>query len=299
MAKSLELTRRGFLGGTLAAVAACQSPAITAAAAPSSGWQIGCRTRPWAAYDYRVALDAIAEAGYKYIGFGGAKSKTGWVIGVDTPIEEARQVGEETRKRGLEIPLMYGGDLDAAKGPAALRRLIDNCAACGSWQLVIAGMGNEKTWELYCRVIADCCDYAAEKKVLLTLKPHGGNISTGSQCRTAIDRVGHKNFTALYDPGNACYYSEGKIDPVEDVKSLAGVVTGMLIKDYRHPRNVDVTPGTGLVRFPELMAQMVKDGFTHGPLIVETLAPGDLGQKLVEAKKARKYVTELVGGGPA
>lgn len=295
MARSRILTRRSFLGGTLAAMAACQSPCPATAAASSSAWQIGCRTRPWAAYDYRVALDAIAEAGYKYIGFGGAKSKTGWVVGADTPLEEARQIGEETRQRGLKIPLMYGGDLAAQEGPDTLRRLIDNCAACGAWQLVIAGLGDANTWELYCRVIAGCCDYAVDKNVTLTLKPHGGNISTGPLCRKAIDRVGHKNFTALYDPGNVYYYSDGKIDPVDDVAALAGVVTGMLIKDYRHPRNVDVTPGTGQVRFPELMRQLAQGGFTGGPLIVETLAPGDLAEKLVEAKQAYQYVAELVG----
>ncbi|NLY02566.1 MAG: hypothetical protein GXY83_41335, partial [Rhodopirellula sp.] len=67
MSTSFELTRRRFLEGTLAAgVAACKLPKLAAAAAPSTGWQIGCRTRPWAGYEYRVALDAIAEAGFKY-----------------------------------------------------------------------------------------------------------------------------------------------------------------------------------------------------------------------------------------
>ena len=45
------------------------------------------------------------------------------------------------------------------------------------------------------------------------------------------------------------------------------------------------------------MAQLIKGGFTHGPLIVETLAPGSLEQKLAEAKKARRFVSELVGAG--
>ncbi len=43
----------------------------------------------------------------------------------------------------------------------------------------------------------------------------------------------------------------------------------MLIKDYRHPKQVDVTPAPAR-RFPQLMAQLIKGGFTHGPLIVET-----------------------------
>ena len=38
-------------------------------------YMIGCYTRPWAQYDYRVALDAIAEAGYKYVGLMTTKAK--------------------------------------------------------------------------------------------------------------------------------------------------------------------------------------------------------------------------------
>ncbi len=37
---------------------------------------IACYTRPWAKYEYRVALDAIAEAGYKYVGLMTTKGRT-------------------------------------------------------------------------------------------------------------------------------------------------------------------------------------------------------------------------------
>ncbi len=297
MSTYFELTRRRFLGGALAAgaAAACDLPAPADGAVPNTGWQIGCRTRPWAGYEYRVALDAIAEAGFKYIGFGGAKSKTGLVVGADTPIDEARRIGEETRSRGLEIPLIYGGDFRGHEGPARLRRIIDNCAACGAWSVLIAEAGNAQTWELYCQALAEGCDYAAEKQITLQLKAHGGLLATSSLCRKVIERVDRKNLTIVYDPGNICYYSDGEIDPVDDATAVAGLITGMLIKDYRHPKNVNVTPGTGEVRFPELMAQLIRGGFTHGPLIVETLAPGSLEEKLAEAKKAHRYVAELVG----
>ena len=58
----------------------------------------------------------------------------------------------------------------------------------------------------------------------------------------------------------------------------------MSVKDYRHPKNVAITPGTGQVNFPKVMARLKKGGFTGGPLVVETLAPGDLAATLVEAK---------------
>ncbi|UCG59777.1 MAG: twin-arginine translocation signal domain-containing protein, partial [Phycisphaerales bacterium] len=72
--KSLDkLSRREFLGRTCrlgaAGLVASQAEALpsettTIRPAGDETWQIGCYTRPWANYDYRVALDAIAEAGF-------------------------------------------------------------------------------------------------------------------------------------------------------------------------------------------------------------------------------------------
>lgn len=85
----VPLSRREFLGrsiklGTagLAAGFTAQSctPVRTKPATTDGPWQIGCYTRPWDQYDYRVALDAIAEAGYKYVGLMTAKSNTGYGI---------------------------------------------------------------------------------------------------------------------------------------------------------------------------------------------------------------------------
>ena len=103
-----KLSRRDFLDYSLKLGAAGLAASCTATSAIASAagdpWQIGCYTRPWAKYDYRVALDAIAEAGFKYAGLMTAKSKNGLVISVATTLEEAEQVGQEVRKRGLKVP---------------------------------------------------------------------------------------------------------------------------------------------------------------------------------------------------
>ena len=44
--------------------------------APMPAYMIACYTRPWAKHEYRVALDAIAEAGYKYVGLMTTKAET-------------------------------------------------------------------------------------------------------------------------------------------------------------------------------------------------------------------------------
>ena len=61
-----QLSRRGFLGRTLLATSAgALGPTLprlaSAQSATGAGWQIGCYTRPWDKFDYRVAFDAIAD----------------------------------------------------------------------------------------------------------------------------------------------------------------------------------------------------------------------------------------------
>lgn len=293
LSKGLKFGAAGF-----AASYALQSPAATASAT-GERWQIGCYTRPWAKYDYREALDAIAEAGFKYAGLMTTNTKTGLVISVDTTPEEAEQVGREAKKRGLQIPSVYGGDIPVGKslkaGVEGLRKLIDNCKACGATNLMMGGVGNEKLYDVYYKAIAECCDYAAEKGIGISVKPHGGLNATGPQCRKTIEMVNHKNFRVWYDPGNILFYSDGKLDPVADAASIDGLVVGVSIKDYKPPKNVAVTPGTGKVDFAGVLARLKQGGFTGGPLIVECLEPGDLQQTLAEAKKARQFLEELTG----
>ena len=299
-----QLSRRHFLGqtvklGTVGLAASCAVTLPTLAKKSDGPWQIGCYTRPWGQYDYRVALDAIAEAGFKYAGLMTTKSKTGLVVSASTTLEEAERIGEEVKKRGLAVPSVYGGGIPVAKslkeGIEALRKLIDNCAACGAKNLLMGGTGNEKLYKTYYKAIAECCDYAAEKGIGISIKPHGGLNATGPQCRKTIEMVGHRNFRIWYDPGNILYYSNGELDPVADADTVDGLVVGMCIKDYRHPKDVLVTPGNGKVNFPAVFARLKKGGFTRGPLVVECLERGDLKQTLTEARKARRFLEELTG----
>ena len=90
------LSRRQFVAGLFAAAgAAVAAPAL---AGEPLRWQIGCYTRPWAAHDYRVALDSIAAAGFKYVGLMTAKSKDNLIISVATTPEEAAAVGAEAKR---------------------------------------------------------------------------------------------------------------------------------------------------------------------------------------------------------
>ena len=103
-----------------------------------------------------------------------------------------------------------------------------------------------------------------------------------------------KNFTVWYDAGNVLFYSDGKVDPVDDVAAVDGLVTGWCVKDYRHPKQVDLTPGAGQVNFPAVFARLKQGGFTGGPLLVETLTLGEPPQLLAETRKARQFLETMI-----
>jgi len=176
--------------------------------------------------------------------------------------------------------------------------LIDNCVAVGAKSLLLGGIGQEKLVEAYYKVIAETCDYAAEKGLPITVKPHGGLNATGPQCRKCVEMAGHKNFSLWYDPGNIYFYSDGQRNPVEDAATVDGLVTvGLCIKDFDRPvmdgkptRTVAITPGTGMVDFRKVLAVLKRGGFTSGYLVIECLADAATG-----TGHQRRFARQLVG----
>jgi sugar phosphate isomerase/epimerase len=293
------INRRDFARTiTAAGVATLLRPLSSSAA--GAGYRLGCYTRPWDAWDYRIALDGIAEAGFKYAGLMTHKGKSWVLVNVDSTPEEVGAIADEVKKRGLKTLSIYGGDFPVAKsveaGVAGLNRLIDHCVLAGCPHLMLGGTGDEKLYQPYYKVVAECCDRAASKGVGLSVKPHGGQNATGPQCRKIIQQVGHKNFRLWYDPGNIFYYSDGRLDPVDDAATVDGLVVGMSVKDFLPPKEVYVTPGTGKVKFREILACLKQGGFTGGPLVIECLARADTAAKVTaEARKAGHFLAETVG----
>jgi len=294
-------SRREVLKSAALAGAGLAAAPLAARAQVNGGgaWQIGCYTRPWSNWDYRVALDEIAEAGFKHVGLMTTKKEEGnLVISYKTTVEEAAVIGKECRDRGLSVPSCYGGGFPCKEGmdaaTAGMRSLIDNCAVAGVKDLLMGGIGDDSLYETYFKAISATCDYAAEKGVSISMKPHGGLNATGPQCRKSVEFVNNKNFGIWYDPGNIFYYSNAELDPIDDAPSVDGLVVGMAVKDYVHPKKVDVTPGEGQVDFAKVMAVLKKGGFRSGALVIECLTPGDRPHLKGEAKRAREFVEQLV-----
>ena len=67
-----SISRRQFIGNVMLAttsaalITGCKTSLF--AGGKSSRWQIGAYTRAWGKVNYRVALDGMVEAGYKFAG---------------------------------------------------------------------------------------------------------------------------------------------------------------------------------------------------------------------------------------
>lgn len=298
-----QLSALGAMGGLAGAgLGSGLVPEFAVANEPStrgtSPWQIGCFTRPFSEFTYAETLDAIAAAGFASVGLMAVKLSSGTVTLADANETQLNEIRDEAAKRKLAISVTYYGGPpiknSLAEGIAGIRKLIGNCQKSGCAAIVLGGTADESMMEGYYKAIAAVCDEAAEKQVALVLKPHGGLNATGPQCREIIGKINHPAFRLWYDPGNILYYSEGAIDPLDDVESVAGLVTGMCVKDFAPPRDVAVNPGTGRVNFPELMKRLKAGGFRSGALVVETLAPGDLAATTANARAARVFLEQLL-----
>ncbi|NLB92056.1 MAG: sugar phosphate isomerase/epimerase [Bacteroidales bacterium] len=288
-----NLSRREFIKkSTIGGVVLASGTGALVNACSSSKWKIGAYTRVWGNRNYLEALDGMVEAGYKYVGL--STHEKGRVVDRNSDPEFAVQVGEEIKKRGLTLVTNSGGEHDVSnsleEGIAGLKRLIDNSALCGAPVIQINAIHDPVRMEPFYKAISECCDYAAEKGVLITLKPHG---QVGAFCLEQVKKVNHKNFKLWYDPGNVFHASFGETDPLDDAVGLGGYVVGMAVKDFRLPRDVNVTPGTGMVDFPKLLALLGQEGFTSGALVVELVSQGDLAHLTAEAIKARKFLESI------
>jgi len=73
----------------------------------------------------------------------------------------------------------------------------------------------------------------------------------------------------------------------------------MSTEEGKVKKDVWVSPGTGMVDFPAVLARLKKGGFTSGDLVIECVNrpdPDDLPAILAEAKKAKAFVDGLVAG---
>ena len=109
---------------------------------------------------------------------------------------------------------------------------------------------------------------------------------------TLMALKGHSNFGVCADLG---HWPKSGIDPLDAVKKLSGHIMGIHLKDiaaYNDPKLVDVPVGTGVVKFPEIFAELKRQNFT-GYIYIERDATDPQGN-LPSVKEEIKYYNDQI-----
>ena len=109
---------------------------------------------------------------------------------------------------------------------------------------------------------------------------------------TLMALKGHSNFGVCADLG---HWPKSGIDPLDAVKKLSGHIIGIHLKDiaaYNDPKLVDVPVGTGVVKFPEIFAELKRQNFT-GYIYIERDATDPQGN-LPSVKEEIKYYNNQI-----
>lgn len=102
---------------------------------------------------------------------------------------------------------------------------------------------------------------------------------------------GHKNFGACADIG---HWPKSGIEPVEAIKKLKGHILGVHLKDiaaFNDPSLKDVTPGTGVINIPGVLAELKKQKF-NGFIYIEQ-DKEDLPNNLPSVMSAIEYFNSI------
>jgi sugar phosphate isomerase/epimerase len=112
---------------------------------------------------------------------------------------------------------------------------------------------------------------------------------------TLMALKGHPNFGVCADLG---HWPKSGIVPLEAVKKLSGHILAIHLKDiaaYNDPTLKDVVVGTGVVKFPEIFAELKKQNF-NGYIYIErdsTEPHGNLASVIQEEKYYKDQVSKL------
>jgi sugar phosphate isomerase/epimerase len=290
------VTRRRFVQAAVLAAQPVPSP---------TRFQIGCMTLPYAAFPLARALEGIARAGFRFVGWGTTHQESPGVrrpvLAPEATAAQARQLAARCRRLGLEPVTMFAGTF--VEAPDALevhRRRIEQAAAAGVRFLITFGQTRRGAYDLWIRNLKQLAPEARKAGVTIAIKPHGGNTASGRDCSKIIAEVGDDGLRLCYDAGNVLDYENQ--DPIADIQACWRDVRAFAVKDHRNtPQDEDCGPGFGEIDHYKLLLPVVRTGLTM-PLVCENifapLLPRPAQAEGVDAlaQRAREYLETVVGG---
>jgi len=289
------MNRRGFLrhtllGGAATAFGVSRAPSLDA----SVRWPIGCFNRPWTTWSFDEALTQIKAAGYQTTGLL-TRTRDEPFIGADATPEYLAGLKRRIAVSGLQAnmgALRSRHNIPLDESIKEVRRQIDNAAALALPWLLSFGVDKPDEYAHYFKVMSDAAAYAQERRIKLTMKPHGGGSGASDEIVAAMKAVGHPNFTIWYDAGNIIFYT-GK-DPVAELEPIAQHVTGFCAKDCVEVKGeVMIQFGAGKVDFRSVFRKLKSAGF-NGPVMVECCKVGQTPEETTSNARANREFLEKV-----
>jgi sugar phosphate isomerase/epimerase len=265
-------------------------------------------TITYSAFPFERALQGIAAAGYRYVGWGtthpGRDGKRTPVIAEDAPPSEARRVAQMCRDAGLTPVMMFSLVYVAAPESVKVHtRRIEQAAAAGIPFIITfgeidkSGSSGIETWVKNLKQLGPIARHAG---VTLVLKQHGGETATGRDCSRIIAAVREEGVKMCYDAGNVLDYQNA--DPIADIQACWHDIRAFAIKDHRNtPKDEDCGPGFGEIDHYKLFMPVMRTGLTI-PLVCENifepLAPRPSRPEGVDAlaRRAREFLETVLRG---
>jgi sugar phosphate isomerase/epimerase len=245
-------------------------------------------TLPYSRYPFERALEGIARAGYKYVGFGYNHAGSP-VLAPDATDEQLDVLAKQFKAHGLTPAILWAGiKVMGDDGVALMKRRLEIAryldipiVTSSGYDIKIPNVplsdpSMPEEQREYVRRLREIGDYAAETGRTVILKPHGGNTGTGTLLGKTLSDINRITVQAYYDPGNVHFY-EG-LDPAEDIRLVKHPMPALCAKDHRGPvraRDFPV-PGEGDVDFAAIFSFLLSQGF-DGPVSVERVDITDTG----------------------
>jgi sugar phosphate isomerase/epimerase len=290
-----EFVQRAVAGGVAVAIGHRLSTAVAANGVGADvRWPIGCFNRPWTTWSFDDALKQIKAAGYTTIGLL-TRTKDEPFIGADATPEYLARLKQRIAASGLTAnmgALRSRHDVPLPVSIADVQKQIDHARDLALESVLTFGVDKPAEYAHYQTVMKEIAAYAAERRVKLVIKPHGGASGASDEIIGTMKTVRHQNFKIWYDAGNIIYYT-GK-DPIEELKPIASLVTGFCAKDCGgRESDVMIQFGAGRVDFAGVFRVLKAAGF-DGPIMVECCKVGATAEETMANARANRTFLEKV-----
>ena len=258
---------------------------------------LGACTRPFNQLPFAEACRRIAASGYDHVAVFANEGKV--PVRGDSSADEVVAAAQAAADAGVRPSMVLGRtrlDLDLDAAADDYRRLIDNAAELGARWILDLGTGDEARYDDYVELMRRAAPHADEAGLGISMKPHGGITLTVEHLLKTTAAVDHPAFGISFDPGNIIYYTKGERRPEGDVETVASRVTTVIVKDcvvVEDKPDVMITPGSGLVDFPLVLAKLRAGGF-DGPLYVECVGGDGPDAVQAELTYTRGYIRGIL-----